>query len=233
MTRVIDTICDDAFEVLQLADYAGQAENVIQDAHMQAKRIIEDSKSIAQTLQREASERGYQEGFTCGKSHGYTDGCQHARAELETELKAQCSELSDLMQEILDKTKAAYESQLQQQSKKNVELAVRLAEKIVGHVAVNDINSARENMRKALELVSFGSQITVKVNPSQFDQLRESLDEFSAVLNKHGSVKIIPDASVTLGGVLAESEGGRIDATVESQFENVKKAILGLNERNA
>ena len=107
-----------------------------------------------------------------------------------------------------------------------LDLAIMLAERIVTKVAGDNIGAAKGNMVKALELVGLGGQVVVKVNPAQLQALVEFFGDTSG-MSGAGDVKIVPDEQISRGGVKVESAHGRIDATIETQLDNVVRALLG------
>lgn len=224
MTRVIKSSQPLPSNVLSLTGFAQQARDVVLEARKEAARIIADAKSIAESSRREASEQGYNEGFTRGKEHGYLDGKHKAIEQAKVQCREQSAELAHLARRTLREATQAHEDVLQETASEVLSLAMKLAEKIVQKVAGADISAAQSNLVKALQLAGTAGEVTVHVNPSQHQQLCEFFSQYMQEMDNRG--RIVPDPEISPGGVKAVTSRGQIDATIESQLENVARALL-------
>ncbi|MDP7637539.1 MAG: hypothetical protein QF577_08335, partial [Phycisphaerae bacterium] len=167
-------------DVLRLADFAEQARQVILNARKQAAKIATDAQEKAQALRQEATDQGYRQGFARGQSEGYADGRGRADEEVRVRLAEEANELADLARLILESLQASQRQMQQNNAEEGLEFALELAGKIVGKLAVTDIEVARRNLAKALELASrSGGIITVQVNPEQLAQLTDRFRDFT------------------------------------------------------
>ncbi len=106
-----------------------------------------------------------------------------------------------------------------------LELAVRMAERIVRRRIELDPATSAEITRGCLELVRDRQQITVFANPEDIptlEQWRESLVEVVEARLIHFE----PDPGVGRGGCMIETEAGRVDARLEVQLESFKRALM-------
>ncbi len=106
-----------------------------------------------------------------------------------------------------------------------LELAVRMAERIVRRRIELEPATSAEITRGCLELVRDRQQITVFANPEDIptlEQWRESLVEVVEARLIHFE----PDPGVGRGGCMIETEAGRVDARLEVQLESFKRALM-------
>ena len=214
-------------DVLRLADFAEQARQVILDARKQAAGIVAEAREKAHALRQEATDQGHQDGFARGQSEGYADGRGRAAEEVRVRLAEEANELADLARLILEGLQASQWQMQQHNAEEGLRFALELAGKIVGKLAVTDIEVARRNLAKALELASrSGGIITVQVNPEQLAQLTDRFRDFTEAMGFGRQVSMVGDPRVTPGGVKVLTARGEVDATVEAQLARVADALL-------
>jgi len=210
-----------------LSDLAAEAQTVMLDARQQAARVLAEARSQADACCEAAAARGYAEGLARGSGDGYSDGLKKGLAEGRQKMAEQSAELIAQLGAIVRELAGARDEMLHTGRCELLDFALELAAKIVGHVAVRDIGAARQNLRKALELADRGRQLCVKVNPLQLEALVEHLPELTESLGNSGRVRLVGDATVSPGGAKVHTDGGEIDATIETQLDNVVEALLG------
>lgn len=219
--------------LLNLRDFLDEARTVVLDARKEAARILTDARADAQAARRQAAEQGYAEGFARGQNDGYSDGRGKAQDEGRERIAADSAALARLAATIVEELSAARADLMHRARCQMLDFAMELAEKIVGRVAVTDIAAARANLAKALELSCRSGQVVVCVNPAQLDQLREHFAELVEALHLRGVVRLVSDPQISPGGVKLLSQGGAIDATIETQLANVVEALVGAKGNGA
>jgi flagellar assembly protein FliH len=210
-----------------LSDLAAEAQTVMLDARQQAARVLAEARSQAEASSEAASARAYAEGLARGSSDGHADGFKKGLAEGRQVLAEQSADLVAQLRAIACELKGARDEMLHTGRCELLDFALELAAKIVGQVAVRDIGAARQNVRKVLELADRHRELCVKVNPLQLAALAENLPELTESLGRSGGVRLAGDATVSPGGAKVHTDGGEIDATIETQLDNVVEALLG------
>lgn len=109
-----------------------------------------------------------------------------------------------------------------------VKLVMEVAEKIVGQLAVENLEMIRSVVRLALER-AIGDQIIIKVNPIDYQALSADGGAAKDLSDRTRRISFRPDDAISQGGCIVESEVGTIDARLEIQLEAIRKA-LGLVE---
>ena len=232
MTRIIkaDAIPDvpnAKTAVLNLADFAAEARSIVLEARKEAARIGAQAKAEADATERQVRQRGYADGFASSQNDGYAEGRRQARNEARAKFAQEYAELLDLAGRVVDELSTARAETLQRASEEILQMAVMLAERIVTRVAVADIEAAKGNLVKALELAHLGCELEVKVNPDQLAALQEHMPQIVRAVGGTEAVRLTGDAGISPGGVKAFTRHGTIDATVEKQLANAARALLG------
>ncbi len=222
--------CDAAKSELATGDLGNltdETRTVMLDARRQAAKIVAAARVESDAACEAAAAKGYAEGFARGQNDGYEEGFGKGRAEAGRDMAKTSAELLDQLRAIVGELAEANADMLHAGRCELLDFALLLAGKIVGRVAARDVSAAAENVRKVLELTDRSRELRVKVNPSQLAALAEHLPELTESLNHTGQVRLVGDESVSPGGAKVHTAGGEIDATIETQLDNVVEAMLG------
>lgn len=106
-----------------------------------------------------------------------------------------------------------------------LQLAVKLAEKIIGGEIKQDEATRTEIVLNALRQTRQQEMLTVRVNANDLpllEQMREKIDNFG----RAKFIDFIADQAVANGGCIIESSSGTIDARVETQLRILESALL-------
>lgn len=167
-----------------------------------------EEEKIAQ-LCREAYEKGLREGLK--------QGISQQRQEVSQLVKT----LSGLIEEMV-KMKGDFSQRLEGEV---VDLAFAIAEKVVAH----EVDSNRETVWKVMEAaarkVVDRQGMRIRLNPLDFRHLSEVRDEISAGREWLKEVVWEQDPNVGRGGVVIDSLFGEIDARLDQQLEELRKAL--------
>ena len=110
-----------------------------------------------------------------------------------------------------------------------LQLAVEVAEAVIGEALTRSSKELLDhNLKRCLDILGGSGKVIVRINPSDYE-FAES--ELLARLGKESdrfAVEFEPDPLISPGGCFVETEGGAIDARVESQVEQLKNSFLQL-----
>ncbi len=214
-------------EALRLEDLVRQADEGLADAQAQATKILVAARRQGHELSLRAEEKGYREGFTRGRKEGFAEGERRAHQAIERKLQQQTTELLAQARRVVAELTDARANLLNSARDEMLRFALELAERIVGHIAVADSQVARQNLAKALELADATGRICIRVNPSQLQLLQKYGRELTETLAMDGHIELTADETIAPGGVKLTTRSGQIDATIQTQLDNVAEALLG------
>lgn len=227
-----------ALATVDLADHLSEAGDVLRRARLEATRILEEAHRAAakksadfnrdlNQAREDAVAKGRREGFSQGLEEGRKEGWaaafQEARQKFDVEQAMAAAELiraTEGLGTLKDELRAAAERDL-------LEFAVLAASKITFEIGARFEEAAMENFRRAIQLVSDRSGITVRVNPQSAEALRKHLPDAMVALDQSSAVRIEMDEALAPGGCVVESRHTRIDATLESQLNELTRLLLG------
>lgn len=211
--------------VLDLGDVAQQAAALRRAAEQRAARIIADAhRQAAESARRlgaEALERGKAQGYEQGLAQGRKAGHDEAFAAAADHLKKLEQSWRDALTDF-----DASRADLHRQARAAVlDLALKLAEKIVHRVALTDRSVVLDQVAAALALVLKPVDVTIHVNPTDRPVLEEALPQLLAKLPQLQHVHLADDPAIAAGGCVVSYGQGRIDATIDTQLQRIVDLI--------
>jgi flagellar assembly protein FliH len=174
-----------------------------------AKDILEEAQRKTAFLEREA----YEKGFEQGEKDGLNLGHKKIARSVE-QIERLLIEIDHLKEEIL-----------KQFEKEILSLVFSIAEKIIHRKIEEDDTIIHEAVLEAMHAVTEKSQIVIKVNPEDFENVEKIKPELFSTFKGLKSVVITPDLSVNKGGCLLETPYGDIDAGVEARLDKIHQSL--------
>jgi flagellar assembly protein FliH len=157
-------------------------------------------------LEREAFTKGYAQGERAGLEAG------GKRAEAMLRRVAQTiEELGGLRQTLIHETE-----------REMVQLALTLARRVVHREVTLDPELAAALAHVALERLGTTTPATIRLNPEDYTVVAQDSGRWGGQ-----TVTVVPDPSISRGGCLVESAFGSVDATIETQFDELSRALFG------
>src|SRR5262249_50298598 len=106
-----------------------------------------------------------------------------------------------------------------------VKLAMAIAERIVHTEVAENKHVIVENVRSALTRLVNREVVTLRLNPTDLETIRQYRDSILAASDVE-HLRIVEDQRVDRGGVVVETEAGTIDAKIATQLREAKRALL-------
>ncbi len=161
-------------------------------------------------------EREWQDKVNQAYQKGFEEGLAKGLSKVDEEVKRLNAWLKQLSEE---------KTQLYKDAERElVELAIAIAERIVGAITEKDKGKVLGIVKRAVEALSDKSEVIIYVSFQDEAFLLEAKDKI--LEGVEGKIKIIPDASVPEGGCIVQGKTGRIDALLSSQLEEIRKRLL-------
>lgn len=207
-----------------------QAENLMLEAQAKAEAIEQQSQMMLsqaksqielerqqweeerQRIAQEAKRQGYEEGLRQGKQEGL-----QAYEALIDEAKA-----------LINLTKQDYYSYMESSEEIILQLGLTIAEKVIGQQLAQDPEKFLSLVRTAIKEVREHKEIQLFVSVSSYPFIQGYKEELMFLLNGETSLFIYPDEELEDTSCIIESSFGRIDASVDSQLDEIKKQLTEL-----
>jgi len=120
----------------------------------------------------------------------------------------------------LEKNATEFESALEKIKEELISAALDISKEVIKvELSQNSHKVAILLAKELIKELQTSSKITLKVNSKDHGEVSQALGSLA-------HVEIISDSAVSIGGVIAISEAGNIDAQISKRFERVKRAAL-------
>lgn len=166
-----------------------------------------DGAGQVAAVEREA----YAKGYEAGERAGLETGGQRADAMMVRLAQA------------LEELAAVRAQMIRQTERQMVELALAVARRIIHREVSLDRDLLIAMARVALDRLGESARITVRLHPEDFEAT--SADRISRVMGT--CVTVLEDPRLERGACMLESDLGTLDISVDSQIEEVARALLG------
>ena len=166
----------------------------------------------SETLGGQTMHRG---GYSEGYEAGFRQGLQTVLSNEQARIAAFESELRALVQRI--------EQGLELWFQKAEDGLARLAREVAKKVITSEIEARPELItpivREALGYAKDATTVRIRVNPFDLPMLEEKKNELLAACAGVQNIEIVGDDVLSRGSTMIETDGGVIDATVETKLD--------------
>jgi flagellar biosynthesis/type III secretory pathway protein FliH len=155
----------------------------------------------------------------------YLRGLAEGRKQGVAEWTPQSQRISNALEKAMSALSQRNESNLQAMEKSIGDLAMFLAQKIVGEAVSRVPEVIKENIDKCLKLLAGSGNVAIKINPADYDIVKAYLP---SLLTRHEgkfTFLIEPAQNISPGGCFLELDGSLVDGRIETQLENIRQHI--------
>ncbi len=175
--------------------------------------------SILKTVCGEAQAQAMRLGFDEGEKKGYQEAFQKFQADCAS------------MMENLDRLLGEFEGMREQIYRANERILMDMVYGVAKMLALKEIQADPGYVGRLassiIEKIGTRDHIRISVSPSDLLTLKNIKTDLETRLGSLKNLSVEPSSQVVLGGCLIETEFNAIDASVESQLEAVREALLG------
>jgi flagellar assembly protein FliH len=183
-----------------------KVQEILQNARDEAEQIIAEAEEQSAIMAEAARDRLTSE----------------IRQDLEAEMNLKVNEIREDFIATIQQVSSLSGQIIAQSETEMVKLALEIAKKIVGREVTIDREVALTLVKIALAKLHNRTFAKVLLNPEDFAYMQSHLEK----ADFHGSIELVEDRSISLGGCLIQTETGEIDARIESQFDEIAYGLL-------
>jgi len=155
------------------------------------------------------------------RAEGYAQGREHAAAEASRAIAEAQAALHGAAQALAAEREATADAT----ERAAVELALRLAAKVVGAQVATDPELVVEAVRGALRLLMDRDRFTVLVNPEDLEVVREGLAAVVAELGGVEHFEVQAERRVARGGAVVRTAEGEVDASLDAKLQRAREVL--------
>ena len=201
---------DEAQHVKQAAE--NEAADLLENARTQSQEMIDDAQQKVDEVLGAAKK----EGFSTGKEEGFEDG------------KAEVERLIQHLRTIISKAIEKRNQIIDQSETQIIDLVLLISQKIIKVISENQKNVVINNVIQALRKLKSRGDVVIRVNLEDVKLTSDHVKDFMRMVENVRSITVMEDSSVDRGGCIIETDFGRIDARISSQFKEIEEKILEL-----
>ena len=174
-------------------------------------RILRNVKDQALQIEKEA----YEKGFTQGEKDGLELGLKRFEAVLQS------------FQKILGEVQSYQKEYYRKHEGEMVRFLLTLARRVLRQEFPHAEETVAETLREAIQQVAERKKFQIHLHPKDCEFLKAHPERLPFPLNEENSegTKLVADPSLLRGGCLIETPFGDIDATLESQLDQITAGI--------
>lgn len=193
-----------------------QREKIINNLHNE----IEREKLAWEQIKQEEMERIQQEAYQTGFEEG------------KNESLAQYKHLIDKANELVNRATAQYYEKIEEHESTIIHLSIQIAEKILNNTLSEDPSSFIPVVKAAIQDLKDNFTYKIYVHPNKYNIVTEQKDELHELVDEKATISLYIDDEIGENSCLIEHSAGRIDASVDSQLKEIKRALTELMETN-
>lgn len=213
-----------------------KAQLILEEAEQKAAEIVERAQRQAQAIELETTEKIKQwwneneeklesmskEAFEQGYEDGIIQGKEQAESLVQKEYEAKIHQAEALLEQGFEEKGAI----IAEAEPFLLEMSTVIAEQIVKQELTHSPEKFVDLIQQHILRFKEKDSITICVHPDDFDFIQTQRGHLVSVVNGETEIKIIPDHSVTAKGCIIRTAYGSVDARIDTQIEEIKKAIL-------
>ncbi|MBW2086186.1 MAG: hypothetical protein JRI54_09210 [Deltaproteobacteria bacterium] len=183
----------------------------------QAQKEAEAIKALARKEGEEIKEKARAEGFEKGREQGINEGMAQGQENFKAKLIETWNVL-DAIGNLYQDLKKANEVVL-------VKLALTVAERVLLHEVSTSPEVVAAAFKAALAKLDKMHEVTLRAHPDDLARLEAAKAELKDQPDGLIKITIQPDPALNRGDLVAETEAGRIDATLRRRLQAVIEAV--------
>lgn len=203
-----------------LLQMESQHDQILQQLEIQKTKILEDTKTMSEQIEKEAYEKGYSE----GQANGYEDGYKEAYDKTIEKAKEESEEILQQATKTLLQANSLVESYIKEHKQNILTLAISIAEQVL-----KEKFEESDSMNKIVEdtILEYGAKksIVVKVNPFYKDELDKTMESFKIRENFQGDIFVLAYEGMEKGNVIIETERGCVHSGMDTFLDALKEEL--------
>lgn len=218
---------------VDLADHLREAHTFMDESKRRAQQIVAQAEARAAEVLKEANRVGHAAGFSEGRDEGFKAGRQAAFDEAMQRFEKEQSDVVESMKRSISDVDGLKRDLLIAAERDLLEFAVAVASKLTFSVGRLHRESAVENLKRALRQVAAKTNLTIYAHTNDIESLKKFASSVIPFVEGAQAFRIEADPALAPGGCRVENDRTKIDATLETQVDELVSVLLGENLKDA
>lgn len=209
-----------AEEAQVLNDLEEQLKEKIKDAENTAKAILSGAREKAGQLVRQA-EADAKETLEAAEEKGYIDGMHKAKQEAKAHLDKQ----TEAVQSLINQISSARDDMLEELEGEIISLVLETVKKIINLELERNDKVFVDIVQNALGQMKREGKIVIRVSQDDYSRFFSSGSTEIILDNERIKATVIEEPLFEKGDCVIESEGGTVNAGINSQLRHIEFAF--------
>lgn len=211
-------------------DLRERCEKHVEAIREKTRQMILDAQAEAEQIKAKAIEDGHAEGVQRGMAEADEKIQKLAGEQAKTQTRIELTTITPTLSTAIAKLTEEREHCLNRWERDGVELASRMAKKIVEFTINERPQVIVERIRAVLQLVIGSSQTRIRVSPHDLTILQTTGVQDALIGNRKG-ITFEADNTLNPGDCHVASEHGEIDAGIETQLSRIVSELCERDDR--
>jgi flagellar biosynthesis/type III secretory pathway protein FliH len=194
-------------------DMSDKAHSYLDDMQKQAAQIIATAHKEAEKIRQRATEEGRQAAIAA------------VEQVMDEKVGKQLQTLLPALRQAAHEVAEAKQAWLSHWETAAVQLAGKIAERVVRQRLRQEPAFTVGLVREALELAAGSSELVLRMHPDDLQALRNQVETLIRELSAVGTVSIRPDESISRGGCRVDTKFGVVDQQIEAQLARIQEEL--------
>lgn len=206
----MDKLRSEAELIIQEAAFAAKEKE--EQALADSERMISEAMDRVAEIEREAREKGYQEGFETG----YTEGVEASQGLIDDAVTFKTDAL------------AQYDAILRGAESDLIEMVTMAIEKIIGERMDQEPLYIEGIIRKGIETCTFRESMVIRLSPEDIDVAEQVRVRLVTQFEKIDDLQFKADPALSKGSCVIDTQSGSVESSVNLQVDKLKQILEDL-----
>lgn len=212
--------------VLDLGDLRRQGQELERRAKEEAEAILAEARAERERILSGAAEEGAAKGHAEGLARGLEEGREAGRRAALAQAEARLNGLIEAWNKALAQFESEREEMLLAARAETMAFAATVAERITRRAIELNPDAVTESLAAALALTIRPTRLVIECHPEDRAAVEECAPGLLARLASSAHAEFTQAPERSRGSIIVRTEGGEIDASIETQLARLLDAAL-------
>jgi flagellar assembly protein FliH len=195
------------------ADMRGQADDYLETVRHEAAKIVQQAHQEAENIRRQADAAGRK--------------AAEAAVEriLDEKVAGRMATLLPALEQLVEQINGAKGELQSHWERSAMKVSTAIAQRIIRRELAREPQITLDLIADALRLAAGTAEITVHVNPTDYENLGSQIVRLADTLGQLAPSAVVSDPEISAGGCRVETKFGQIDQQIESQLRRIEEDL--------
>lgn len=205
--------------------YENLGANIIKKAKNEAESLIMESRRLAFEIEKDAYEKGHDQGDKNGYEDGFRKGYEEAVERVNRETEEAVKKYIDDANEVLLKASEDYKNYLEAKEKDIIKLALNIA-KIIANKEVTLPEGLHPLIEEVLNESKGEENLIIRCNPDHVEAINNKKEYYKNAYALKGDIFILEDPLMEPGNAILEKTTGKSVVGIDIAIEKLEEGLL-------